>query len=134
MKYRRGLARKVEKYFNKYFCKYKSKTRFNRFEYSAVKRMVYKEWYFDRNISFEDTYEREFFNDWADRSRLNLTHMGYALNSKKASRGDYSPRCGATGEKLFTGFKPNHVVVIGAVRNNNQSSIKQLPIPYKGGQ
>ena len=40
MKYSRGITRKVEKYFNKYFCKYKSKTRFNRFEYSAVKRMV----------------------------------------------------------------------------------------------
>lgn len=123
MKYRRGLARKVEKYFNKYFCKYKSKTRFNRFEYSAVKRMVYKEWYFDRNISFEDTYEREFFNDWVDRSRLNLTHMGYIEGSKTS-----------TGEKLFTGFKPNQAVVIGAVRNNNQSFIKQLPILYKGGQ
>jgi hypothetical protein len=123
MKYRRGLARKVEKYFNKYFCKYKSKTRFNRFEYSAVKRMVYKEWYFDRNISFEDTYEREFFNDWVDHSRLNLTLMGYIESSKTS-----------TGEKLFTGFKPNQAVVIGAVRNNNQSSIKQLPILYKGGQ
>ena len=95
MIYRRGLARKVEKYFNKYFCKYKSKTRFNRFEYSAVKRMVYKEWYFDRNISFEDTYEREFFNDWVDRSRLNLALMGY-IEGSKTSR----------GEKLFTGFKP----------------------------
>lgn len=123
MKYRRGLARKVEKYFNKYFCKYKSKTRFNRFEYSAVKRMVYKEWYFDRNISFEDTYEREFFNDWVDRSRINLTLMGYIEGSKTS-----------TGEKLFTGFKPNQAVVIGAVCNNNQSSIKQLPILYKGGQ
>lgn len=123
MKYRRGLARKVEKYFNKYFCKYKSKTRFNRFEYLAVKRMVYKEWYFDRNISFEDTYEREFFNDWVDRSRINLTLMGYIEGSKTS-----------TGEKLFTGFKPNQAVVIGAVRNNNQSSIKQLPILYKGGQ
>lgn len=123
MKYRRGLARKVEKYFNKYFCKYKSKTRFNRFEYSAVKRMVYKEWYFDRNISFEDTYEPEFINDWVDRSRINLTLMGYIEGSKTS-----------TGEKLFTGFKPNQAVVIGAVRNNNQSSIKQLPIPYKGGQ
>ena len=123
MKYRRGLARKVEKYFNKYFCKYKSKTRFNRFEYSAVKRMVYKEWYFDRNISFEDTYEREFFNDWVDRSRINLTLMGYIEGSKTS-----------TGEKLFTWFKPNQAVVIGAVRNNNQSSIKQLPILYKGGQ
>ena len=123
MKYRRGLARKVEKYFNKYFCKYKSKTRFNRFEYLAVKRMVYKEWYFDRNISFEDTYEREFFNDWVDRSRINLTLMGYIEGSKTS-----------TGEKLFTGFKPNQAVVIGAVRNNNQSSIKQLSILYKGGQ
>lgn len=123
MKYSRGLARKVEKYFNKYFCKYKSKTRFNRFEYSAVKRMVYSKWYFDRNISFEDTYEREFFNDWVDRSRLNLTHMGYIEGSKTS-----------TGEKLFAGFKPNHAIVIGAVRNNNQSSIKQLPILYKGGQ
>lgn len=123
MKYHRGLARKVEKYFNKYFCKYKSKTRFNRFEYSAVKRMVYKEWYFDRNISFEDTYEREFFNDWVDRSRINLTLMGYIEGSKTS-----------TGEKLFTGFKPNQAVVIGEVRNNNQSSIKQLPILYKGGQ
>lgn len=123
MKYHRGLARKVEKYFNKYFCKYKSKTRFNRFEYSAVKRMVYKEWYFDRNISFEDTYEREFFNDWVDRSRINLTLMGYIEGSKTS-----------TGEKLFTGFKPNQAVVIGAVCNNNQSSIKQLPILYKGGQ
>lgn len=123
MKYRRGLARKVEKYFNKYFCKYKFKTRFNRFEYSAVKRMVYKEWYFDRNISFEDTYEREFFNDWVDRSRINLTLMGYIEGSKTS-----------TGEKLFTGFKPNQAVVIGAVCNNNQSSIKQLPILYKGGQ
>lgn len=123
MIYRRGLARKVEKYFNKYFCKYKSKTRFNKFEYSAVKRMVYKEWYFDRNISFEDTYEREFFNDWVDRSRINLTLMGYIEGSKTS-----------TGEKLFTGFKPNQAVVIGAVRNNNQSSIKQLPILYKGGQ
>ena len=123
MKYRRGLARKVEKYFNKYFCKYKSKTRFKRFEYSAVKRMVYKEWYFDRNISFEDTYEREFFYDWVYRSRINLTLMGYIEGSKTS-----------TGEKLFTGFKPNQAVVIGAVRNNNQSSIKQLPILYKGGQ
>ena len=85
--------------------------------------MVYKEWYFDRNISFEDTYEREFFNDWVDRSRINLTLMGYIEGSKTS-----------TGEKLFTGFKPNQAVVIGAVRNNNQSTIKQLPIPYKGGQ
>lgn len=124
MKYRRGLARKVEKYFNKYFCKYKSKTRFNRFEYSAVKRMVYKEWYFDHDDTFEAyTCKREFFNDWVDRSRINLTLMGYIEGSKTS-----------TGEKLFTGFKPNQAVVIGAVRNNNQSSIKQLPILYKGGQ
>lgn len=131
MKYSRGLARKVEKYFNKYFCKYKSKTRFNRFEYSVVKRMVYKEWYFDRNISFEDTYEREFFNDWVDRSRLNLALMGYIEGSKTS-----------TGEKLFTGFKPNHAIAINLVHNNNQSSIvigeipaiKQLPILYKGGK
>lgn len=131
MKYSRGLARKVEKYFNKYFCKYKSKTRFNRFEYSVVKRMVYKEWYFDRNISFEDTYEREFFNDWVDRSRLNLALMGYTEGSKTS-----------TGEKLFTGFKPNHAIAINLVHNNNQSSIvigeipaiKQLPILYKGGK
>lgn len=124
MKYRRGLARKVEKYFNKYFCKYKSKTRFNRFEYSVVKRMVYSEWYFDHNDTFEEYIcKREYFNDWVNRSRLNLAHMGYVLNGKQAS-----------GEKLFTGFTPNHANVIGAVRNNNQSTIKQLPIPYKGGQ
>ena len=74
----------LKKYFNKYFCKYKSKTRFNKFEYSVLKRMIYKEWYFDQDDTFED---------WVYRS-----------------------------------------VVIGAVRNNNQSSIKQLPILYKGGQ
>lgn len=124
MKYRRGLARKVEKYFNKYFCKYKSKTRFRRFEYSAVKRMVYKEWYFDQDDTFEGyTCKREYFNDWVDRSRINLALMGYIEGSKMS-----------TGEKLFTGFKPNQAVVIGAVRNNNQSAIKQLPILYKGGQ
>lgn len=123
MKYSRGLARKVEKYFNKYFCKYKSKTRFNRFEYSAVKRMVYKEWYFDHDDTFEDTYEREYQNDWVDHINDGLNLLGYILNGKKAS-----------GEKLFTGFKPNHAIVIGAVRNNNQSAIKQLPILYKGGQ
>lgn len=124
MKYSRGLSRKVEKYFNKYFCKYKSKTRFNRFEYSAVKRMVYKEWYFDHNDTFEEyACKREYFNDWVDRSRLNLALMGYIEGSKTS-----------TGEKLFTGFKPNHAIVIGAVRNNNQSAIKQLPILYKGGQ
>lgn len=122
MKYR-GFADSVIKYINKYFCKYKSKNRFKRMEYCTFKRRIYSEWYFDGNISFEDTYEPEFFNDWVDRSRLNLTHIGYVLNSKQAS-----------GEKLFTGFKPNQAVVIGAVRNNNQSTIKQLPIPYKGGQ
>ena len=124
MKYSRGITRKVEKYFNKYFCKYKSKTRFNRFEYSVLKRMVYKEWYFDQDDTFED---------WVYRSRINLALMGY-IEGSKTSRGEISPRCGATGEKLFTGFKPNHAVVIGAVRNNNQSAIKQLPILYKGGQ
>lgn len=122
MKYR-GFANNVKKYIDKYFCKYKSKTKFSKIEYCTFKRRIYAEWYFDEDISFEDTCEREFFNNWADRSRLNLTHMGYALNSKKAS-----------GEKLFTGFKPNQLVVIGAVRNNNQSSINQLPILYKGGQ
>ena len=85
--------------------------------------MVYKEWYFDHDDTFEDTYKREYFNDWVDRSRLNLALMGYIEGSKTS-----------TGEKLFTGFKPNQAVVIGAVRNNNQSSIKQLPILYKGGQ
>lgn len=124
MKYRRSLTRKVEKYFNKYFCKYKSKTRFNRFEYSVVKRMVYSEWYFDHNDTFEEyTCKREYFNDWVDRSRFNLALMGYIEGSKTS-----------TGEKLFTGFKPNHAIVIGAIRDNNQSSIKQLPILYKGGQ
>lgn len=122
MKYR-GFADSVIKYINKYFCKYKSKNRFKRMEYCTFKRRIYTEWYFDEDISFEDTCEREFFNDWVNRSRLNLTHMSYALNSKKAS-----------GEKLFTGFKPDHVFVIGAIRNNNQSAIKQLPILYKGGQ
>lgn len=124
MKYSRGITRKVEKYFNKYFCKYKSKTRFNRFEYSVVKRMVYSEWYFDHNDTFEEyTCKREYLNDWVDRSRFNLALMGYIEGSKTS-----------TGEKLFTGFKPNHAIVIGAIRNNNQSSIKQLPILYKGGQ
>lgn len=133
MKYR-GFANNVIKYINKYFCKYKSKTRFSKIEYCTFKRRIYAEWYFGEDISFEDIYKREFINDWVNRSRLNLTHMGYALNSKQASRGEASPRCGATGEKLFTGFKPNHAIVIGAVRNNNQSTIKQLPILFKGGQ
>lgn len=122
MKYR-GFANNVIKYINKYFCKYKSKTRFSKIEYCTFKRRIYAEWYFGEDISFEDIYKREFINDWVNRFRLNLTHMGYALNSKKAS-----------GEKLFTGFKPNHAIVIGAVRNNNQSTIKQLPILFKGGQ
>lgn len=122
MKYR-GFANNVIKYINKYFCNYKSKTRFSKIEYCTFKRRIYAEWYFDKDISFEDIYKREFINDWVNRSRLNLIHMGYALNSKKAS-----------GEKLFTGFKPNHAIVIGAVRNNNQSTIKQLPILFKGGQ
>lgn len=122
MKYR-GFADSVIKYINKYFCKYKSKNRFKRMEYYTFKRRIYSEWYFDGNISFEDTYKREFINDWVDRSRLNLIHMGYIEGSKTS-----------TGEKLFTGFKPNQAVVIGVVRNNNQSSIKQLPILYKGGQ
>lgn len=122
MKYR-GFANNVKKYINKYFCKYKSKNRFNRMEYCTFKQRIYSEWYFDGDNPFEYTYKREFFNDWVNRSRLNLTHMGYALNSKQAS-----------GEKLFTGFKPNHAIGVGAVRNNNQSTIKQLPIPYKGGQ
>ena len=122
MKYR-GFANNVIKYINKYFCKYKSKTRFSKIEYCTFKRRIYAEWYFGEDISFEDIYKREFINDWVERSRLNLTHMGYVLNSKKAS-----------GEKLFTGFKPNHAIVIGAIRDNNQSSIKQLPILYKGGQ
>ena len=122
MKYR-GFANNVIKYINKYFCKYKSKTRFNRFEYSAVKRMVYKEWYFDQDDIFEDTYKREFFNDWVDRFRLNLALMGYIEGSKTS-----------TGEKLFAVFKPNHAIVICAVLNNNQSVFKQLPILYKGGQ
>lgn len=104
----------LKKYFNKYFCKYKSKTRFNKFEYSVLKRMIYKEWYFDQDDTFED---------WVYRSRINLALMGYIEGSKTS-----------TGEKLFTGFKPNHAIVIGAVRNNNQSAIKQLPILYKGGQ
>lgn len=104
----------LKKYFNKYFCKYKSKTRFNKFEYSVLKRMIYKEWYFDQDDTFEDLVYR---------SRINLALMGYIEGSKTS-----------TGEKLFTGFKPNQAVVIGAVRNNNQSSIKQLPILYKGGQ
>lgn len=85
--------------------------------------MIYSEWYFDKDATFEDTYKREFFNDWVDRSRLNLALMGYIEGSKMS-----------TGEKLFTGFKPNHVFVIDAVRDNHQSTIKQLPIPYKGGQ
>lgn len=114
----------LKKYFNKYFCKYKSKTRFNRFEYSVFKRMVYKEWYFDQDDTFED---------WVYRSRINLALMGY-IEGSKTSRGEASPRCRATGEKLFTGFKPKHAIVIGAVRNNNQSAIKHLPILYKGGQ
>lgn len=122
MKYR-GFADSVIKYIIKYFCKYKSKNRFSKIEYYTFKRRIYREWYFDEDISFEDIYKREFINDWVNRSRLNLTYMGYALNSKTS-----------TGEKLFTGFKPNQAVVIGAVRNNNQSSIKQLPILYKGGQ
>lgn len=122
MKYR-GFANNVIKYINKYFCKYKSKNRFNRMEYFTFKRGIYLEWYFDGDNPFEYTYKREFFNDWVNRSRLNLIHLGYVQNSKSAS-----------GEKLFTGFKPNHAIVIDAVRNNNQSSIKQLPIPYKGGQ
>lgn len=121
MKYRRNLN-KVKKYINKYFCKYKSKNRFNRMEYCTFKRSIYSEWYFDGNISFEDTYKREFINDWVDRSRLNLIHMGYVQGSKTA-----------TGEKLFTGFKPGHAIVINALRGNNQSTIKQLPILYKGG-
>lgn len=122
MKYR-GFANNVIKYINKYFCKYKSKNRFNRMEYCGFKQRIYSEWYFDGDNPFEYTYKREYFNDWVERSRLNLTHMGYALNGKQA-----------TGEKIFTGFKPNHAVIIDAVRNNNQSTIKQLPIPYKGGQ
>lgn len=122
MKYR-GFANNVKKYIDKYFCKYKSKTKFSKIEYCTFKRRIYSEWYFDGNISFEDTYKREFINDWVDRSRLNLIHMGYIEGSKTS-----------TGEKLFTGFKPNQAVVIDAVRNNNQSSIKQLPILYKGGQ
>lgn len=122
MKYR-SFANNVKKYINKYFCKYKSKTRFSKIEYCTFKRRIYAEWYFDEDITFEDIYKREFINDWVNRSRLNLTHMGYTLNGKQA-----------TGEKLFTGFKPNHAIVIGAVRDNNQSTIKQLPIPYKGGQ
>lgn len=122
MKYR-GFANSVKKYIINYFCKYKSKNRFNRMEYCTFKRRIYNEWYFDGNISFEDTYKREFINDWVNRSRLNLTHMGYVQNNKSA-----------TGEKLFTGFKPDHVFVIGAIRNNSQSAIKQLPILYKGGQ
>lgn len=85
MKYRHGLARKVEKYINKYFCKYKSKTRFNRMEYCTFKRRIYSEWYFDGDNPFEYTYKREYFNDWVERSRLNLIHMGYALNGKQAS-------------------------------------------------
>lgn len=121
MKYR-GFADSVIKYINKYFCKYKSKNRFSKIEYCTFKRRIYTEWYFDGNISFEDTYKIEFFNDWVNRSRLNLTHMGYVQNSKSA-----------TGEKLFTGFKPDHAIVINAIRNNNQSAIKQLPILYKGG-
>lgn len=132
MKYSRGIARNVEKYFNKYFCKYKSKTRFNRFEYSAIKRMVYSEWYFDHDDTFEEyTCKREYFNYWVDRSRLNLALMGYIEGSKMS-----------TGEKLFTGFKPNHAIAINLVHNNNQSyivigevpAIKQLPILYKGGK
>lgn len=121
MKYR-GFADSVIKYINKYFCKYKSKNRFSKIEYCTFKRRIYTEWYFDEDISFEDIYKREFINDWVNRSRLNLTHMGYVQNSKSA-----------TGEKLFTGFKPNHAIVINAIRNNNQSAIKQLPILYKGG-
>lgn len=112
----------VKKYINKYFCKYKSKNRFSRMEYCTFRRKIYSEWYFGEDISFEDTYKNEFINDWVDRSRLNLTHMGYVLNGKQA-----------TGEKLFTGFKPNHAIVIGAIRNNNQSTIKQLPILFRGG-
>lgn len=104
----------LKKYFNKYFCKYKSKTRFNKFEYSVLKRMIYKEWYFDQDDTFED---------WVYRSSINLALMGYIEGSKTS-----------TGEKLFTGFKPNHAIVFHAIRNNNQSSIKQLPILYKGGQ
>lgn len=123
MKYR-GFANSVIKYINKYFCKYKSKNRFNRMEYFTFKQRIYNEWYFSETTSFEEyTCKREYFNDWVDRSRLNLILMGYVQNSKSAS-----------GDKLFTGFKPDHAIVIGAVRNNNQSSIKQLPILYKGGQ
>lgn len=122
MKYR-GFANNVIKYINKYFCKYKSKNRFNRMEYCTFKQGIYSEWYFDGDNPFEYTYKREYFNDWVDRARLNLIHMGYVQNSKSAS-----------GEKFFTGFKPNHAIVIGAIRDNHQSAIKQLPIPYKGGQ
>lgn len=122
MKYR-GFTNNVKKYINKYFCKYGSKTKFSKIEYCTFKRRIYTEWYFDEDISFEDIYKREFINDWVNRSRLNLIHMGYVLNGKQA-----------TGEKLFTGFKPNHAIVIGAVRDNHQSTIKQLPILFKGGQ
>ena len=122
MKYR-GFANNVIKYINRYFCKYKSKNRFNRMEYFTFKRGIYSEWYFDGDNPFEYTYKREYFNDWVERSRLNLIHLGYVQNSKSTS-----------GEKLFTGFKPNHAIVIGAIRDNHQSVIKQLPIPYKGGQ
>lgn len=121
MKYR-GFANNVKKYINKYFCKYKSKTSFNRFEYSVFKRMIYKEWYFDQDDTFED---------WVYRSRINLDLMGYIKGSKMS-----------TGEKLFTGFKPNHAIVFHVIRDNKQSAIvigevpaiKQLPILYKGGQ
>lgn len=120
MKYR-GFADSVIKYINKYFCKYKSKNRFSKIEYGTFKRRIYSEWYFGEGISFGDDNVGRFFNDWVNRSRLNLIHMGYVQNSKSA-----------TGEKLY-GFKPDHAIVINALRNNNQSAIKQLPILYKGG-
>ncbi len=122
MKYR-GFANNVKKYIIKYFCKYKSKNRFKRMEYFAFKQRIYNEWYFSETTSFEEyTCKREYFNDWVDRSRLNLILMGYVQNSKSA-----------TGEKLY-GFKPGHGIVIYALHNNNQSAIKQLPILFKGGQ
>lgn len=122
MKYS-AYADSVKKYINKYFCKYKSKNRFKRMEYYTFKRRIYSDWYFGEGISFGDDSVGIFFNDWVDRSRACLIHMSYAQNSKST-----------TGEKLFTGFKPGHAIVINALRGNNRSAIKQLPILYKGGQ
>ena len=61
-----GFANNVDKYFNKYFCKYKSKTRFNKFEYSLLKRSIYIGWFSDDSDLFKDIstpVQREYLND-----------------------------------------------------------------------